>query len=154
VLSKKLAEEISGEAPQNTIVQSYLLPTIRAAIDLRENKPTSAIELLRPTERYELAYPRSFNSVYPAYIRGLAYLQIGQGKQAAGEFQKLIDHPALVGRWDTRALSYLQLGRARVMMGDRVGAMKSYQDFLTIWKDADANLPTLIQAKAEYAALR
>jgi serine/threonine protein kinase/tetratricopeptide (TPR) repeat protein len=153
-LSKKLAEEISGEAPQNTIVQSYLLPTIRAAIDLRENKPTSAIELLRPTERYELAYPRSFNSVYPAYIRGLAYLQIGQGKQAAGEFQKLIDHPALVGRWDTRALSYLQLGRARVMMGDRVGAMKSYQDFLTIWKDADANLPTLIQAKAEYAALR
>ena len=152
--SKRLADEISRESPEDTITQFYLLPTIRASIELRQNRPTSAIELLRPAERYELAFPTSFNSVYPAYVRGLAYLQMGQGKQAAGEFQKLIDHPALVGRWVTGALAYLQLGRAQAMMGDNADARKSYQTFLAIWKGADPDLPAYKQAKSEFAALR
>ena len=152
--TKRLADEISREAPQDTITQFYLLPTIRASIELSQNRPTSAIDLLRPTERYELAYPTSFNSVYPAYVRGLSYLQMGQGKQAAAEFQKLIDHPALVGRFDTGALAYLQLGRAQAIIGDSANARKSYQTFLAIWKGADPDLPAYKQAKSEFAALR
>ena len=79
---------------------------------------------------------------------------MGQGKQAAGEFQKLIDHPAIVGRWVTGALAYLQLGRAQVLMGDRADARNSYQTFLTIWKDADPDLPAYRQAQSEFAALQ
>jgi len=154
VESKRLADEIGRESPEDTIIQFYLLPTIRASSELRENRPTNAIDLLRSTVKYELAYPTSFNSVYPAYVRGLAYLQLGQGKQAAGEFQKLIDHPALVGRWVAGALAYLQLGRAQAMMGDKTDAKKSYQTFLAIWKDADPDLPAYKQAKLEFAALR
>jgi len=89
----------------------------------------------------------------PAYVRGLAYLQLGQGQAASVEFQKLLDHPAVVGRDVLGALAYLQLGRAQVMMGDKAAARKSYKDFLTIWKDADPEIPIYKQAKAEYARL-
>ena len=149
----KLAEEINRESPQDTLVQYYQLPTIRAAIKLHQKDPLTAIKILRPAEKYELAYPNSFNSVYPAYIRGLAYLQLSQGRQAAVEFQKLLDHPAIVGRDVTAALAHLQIGRAQAIMGDNAAARKSYQDFLTLWKDADPDLPILKEAKAEYAKL-
>ncbi|MGD0446705.1 MAG: protein kinase [Edaphobacter sp.] len=152
--AEKLSKRINEEAPRDTLGQHYALPSIRAAIKLSEHDPTGAIEVLRPAEKYELAMTYSFNSIYPAYLRGLAFLQIGDGRRAAAEFQKLIDHRAIVGRDALGALAHLQMGRAQAITGDRVGARKSYQDFLTIWKDADANLPALIQAKAEYAALR
>lgn len=152
--AEKLSKRINEEAPRDTLGQHYALPSIRAAIRLSEHDPAGAIEVLRPAEKYELAMTYSFNSIYPAYLRGLAFLQIGDGRRAAAEFQKLIDHRAIVGRDALGALAHLQMGRAQAITGDRVGARKSYQDFLTIWKDADANLPALIQAKAEYAALR
>jgi hypothetical protein len=104
--------------------------------------------------KYDLAYPASFNGLYPAYIRGLAYLQMGEGRLAAAEFQKLLDHPGIVGRDVTGALSHLQLARAQKMIGDQAAARKSYEDFLTLWKDADSDIPIYQQAKAEYAKLR
>jgi serine/threonine protein kinase len=152
--AEKLSQQINEEAPRDTLGQHYALPSIRAAIKLSEHDPAGAIEILRPAEKYELAATYSFNCIYPAYLRGLAFLQIGDGRRAASEFQKLIDHRAIVGRDALGALAHLQVGRAKAMTGDRLGARESYQNFLTIWKDADANLPALIQAKAEYAALR
>jgi len=116
--------------------------------------PRSAIDILRPALKYDLAYPDSFNDLYSAYLRGIAYLKLGDGLQAAAEFQKLLDHRGIVGRTVTGALSHLQLARAQKMMGDEAAARKSYQDFLALWKDADADIPIYLEAKAEYATLR
>jgi hypothetical protein len=151
--AKELVDRIDREAPSATLVQFYCLPTIRAAIKLQENDPAGAIELLRPAEKYEFAYPTAFNSVYPAYIRGLAYLQLKNGALAATEFQKVLDHPGIVARFITGALSRVQLGRAQAMMGDKVAARKSYQDFLNLWKGADPDTSIYRMAKAEYAKL-
>jgi hypothetical protein len=92
-------------------------------------------------------------NVYPAYIRGLAYLQMHEGRLAAAEFAKLFAHPGLVGASVTGALSRVQLARAQRMMGDEAAARKSYEDFLTLWKDADPDIPIYQQAKAEYVEL-
>ena len=136
------------------MVQNHCLPTIRAAIKLHENDPAAAVEILQPTVKYDLADVESFNSLYPAYIRGLAYLKKGEGQLAAVEFQKLLDHPGRVARESIGALSHLQLARAQKMMGDEAAARKSYEDFLTLWKDADSDIPVYQRAKAEYAKLR
>jgi hypothetical protein len=153
--AQKIAFSISRNSPVDTLVQNYTLPAIYAAIKLRQNDPAGAITILQPALRYDLAYPRTgFNSLYPAYLRGLAYLGVGDGRLAALEFQKLIDHPAIVGRNDIGALSYLQLGRAQTMTGDKPAARNSYASFLTLWKNADPDLPVLKQAKAEYAKLQ
>ncbi len=152
--AQKLADALNQDAPLDTAVQNYCLPTIRAAMKLHANDPVSAVEILRPTVKYDLAYPVSFNSLYPAYIRGLAYLQMGEGRLAAAEFQKLLDHPGIVGRDVIGALAQLQLARAQKMMGNEAAARNSYEDFLTLWKDADSDLPVYRQAKAEYAKLR
>jgi hypothetical protein len=121
---------------------------------LDANDPAGAIDLLRPVKKYDLSYANAFNGVYPAYLRGMAYLQLGQGRLAAVEFQELLDHPGIVGRDITGALSRLQIARAYQLIGDEPSARKSYQDFLTLWKDADPDLPVYQQAKAEYARLR
>jgi serine/threonine protein kinase/Tfp pilus assembly protein PilF len=152
--AQKLADALSQHFPLDTVVQNHCLPTIRAAMKLHENAPAAAVEILRPTIKYDFADADSFNSLYPAYIRGLAYLQMGEGRLAAVEFQKLLDHPGRVEREIIGALSYLQLARAQKMMGDQVAARKSYEDFLTLWKDADSDIPIYQQAKAEYARLR
>ena len=140
-------QRVNQQSPQDTLIQSYYLPTIRAAIEVQRHNPAGAVEILRPAEQYELVVGDSFNSIYPAYLRGLAYLQLGQGQAASAEFQKLLDHPAIVGRYVTGALAHLQLGRAQSMMGDKAAARKSYQDFLTLWKDADPDIPIYKQAK-------
>jgi tetratricopeptide (TPR) repeat protein len=121
---------------------------------LHQNDALGAIAELQPTVKYDLASPTGFNSLYPAYIRGLAYLQIGEGRKAAEEFQKLLDHPGIVGREIIGAVSRLQLARAQNMMGDEAAAKKSYEDFLDLWKSADSAIPVYRQAKAEYARLR
>jgi len=151
--AQKLADQLSEELPLDTLAQNYSLPVIRAAMRLHVNDAAGAVEALRPTMNYELAYPDEFNSLYPAYIRGLAYLQLGDSHKAAAEFQKLLDHPGLVGRDVIGALSYLQLGRAKRISSDVTAARKSYQEFLTLWKDADRDIPIYRQAKAEYAKL-
>jgi DNA-binding winged helix-turn-helix (wHTH) protein/tetratricopeptide (TPR) repeat protein/tRNA A-37 threonylcarbamoyl transferase component Bud32 len=152
--ANRLADEVSQEAPLDTIVQKYLVPTIRASVKLQKHDPNAAIDLLRGAIQYDLAFTQSFDYLYPAYIRGLAYLELGDGRSAAGEFQKLIDNPGLCSDFLTGPLARLQLGRAQRMMGDNASARKAYAEFLSIWKDADPDLPVYRQAKAEYARLQ
>jgi tetratricopeptide (TPR) repeat protein len=151
--AEQLAAEVSREAPLDTAVKKYLVPTVRGAIKLQQHDPHAAIDLLRETVPYDLAYTDSFDYLYPAYIRGLAYLELGDGRSAVGEFQKLIDNPGLCWLFITGPLARLQLGRAQKMMGDNASARKSYEEFLSIWKDADPDLPIYRQAKTEYAQL-
>jgi eukaryotic-like serine/threonine-protein kinase len=150
----RLADQISAERPEDTLVQHYFIPTIRAAIKLRQHDPAAAIDLLRGTAKYDLAFTGSFESVYPAYIRGLAYVGLGDGQSAAAQFQKLIDNPGFSVRHVTGPLAWLQLGRAQKMMGDEAATRKSYETFLDLWKNADPDIPLYQQAKAEYANLR
>jgi DNA-binding winged helix-turn-helix (wHTH) protein/tetratricopeptide (TPR) repeat protein len=150
----KLADQASAERPEDTLVQHYFTPTIRAAIKLRQHDPAAAIDLLRGTAKYDLAFTGSFNCVYPAYIRGLAYLGLGDGRSAAAQFQKLIDNPGFTVRHVIGPLAWLQLGRAQKMIGDEAAARKSYETFLDLWKNADPDIPIYQQAKAEYAELR
>jgi eukaryotic-like serine/threonine-protein kinase len=151
--ARQIADAINREFPLDTLTQDYSLPAIRAAVQLRQNDPAGAIENLRPALKYDAASPNPFNSLYPAYLRGLAYLQMNNGRLAKPEFQKVLDHPEVVGRFVTGSLARLQLARAQAMDGDPVAARKSYQDFLRLWQDADPNTPILAQAKAEYAKL-
>src|SRR5260221_2119392 len=152
--AQSLADALSHAAPLDTLIRGYHLPTIRAAVQLHANDPAGAIDLLRPALKYDLAFATSFNSLYPAYVRGQAYLMMGQGRLAAAEFQKLLDHRGIVRREVIGALSHLQLARAQTMAGDEAAARKSYEAFLTLWKDADADIPIYQEAKAEYANLR
>jgi eukaryotic-like serine/threonine-protein kinase len=147
----KLADQISAERPEDTLVRHYHAPTIRAAIKLQQHDPAAVIDLLRGTAKYDLAFTESFDYVYPAYIRGLAYLELGDGRSAAAQFQKVIDNPGLTVRHVTGPLAWLQLGRAQKMMGDEAAARKSYETFLDLWKNADPDIPIYQQAKAEYA---
>ncbi|MBB5058087.1 serine/threonine protein kinase [Granulicella aggregans] len=151
--AQKIMDELDLETPLDTIVQHYYLPTIRASIMICNHDPKGAIDALRSTSPYELAAPESFNGIYPAYIRGLAYLQTGQGHLASLEFQKLIDNPGLTGRDVTAALAHLQVARAETMEGNPAAAQKSYETFFALWKSADASLPIFQQAKIEYAHL-
>jgi eukaryotic-like serine/threonine-protein kinase len=150
----RIADEVSKEAPLDTIVQKYLVPTVRAAVKLQQHDPNGAIELLRETVQYDLSFHESFDFLYPAYIRGLAYLQAGDSQSAAAEFQKLIDNPGLCWGYITGPLARLQLARAKTLMGDNAAARESYEEFLNIWKDADPDVPVYRQAKAEYAQLK
>jgi serine/threonine protein kinase len=147
--AKTIADKLALEHPVDTEIQYCFLPQVRAAIALGRNQPNQAIDILAASVPYELG--DAF--LIPAYLRGLAYLKAGRGSQAAGEFQKLIDHPGILESDIKGALAHLQLGRARVMTGDNTAARKSYQDFLTLWKDADPDIPIYRQAKAEYATL-
>ena len=149
----RLADQISAERPEDTLVQHYFIPTIRAAIKLRQHDPAAAIDLLRGTAKYDLAFT-GFDYLYPAYIRGLAYLALGDGRSAAAQFQKLIDNPGFAVRHVTGPLAWLQLGRAQKMMGNEAATRKSYETFLDLWKSADPDTPIYQQAKAEYAKLR
>jgi tetratricopeptide (TPR) repeat protein len=151
--ARKMADALDQDAPLDTLVQNYSLPTIRAAMKLNANDPAGAIAALQPSLKYELSFNLSFNGLYPAYIRGLAYLQLGEGRLAAAEFQKLMDHRGLVATDVIGALAHLQMARAQKMMGDEASARKWYEDFLALWKDADPDVPIYQQAKAEYARL-
>jgi outer membrane protein assembly factor BamD (BamD/ComL family) len=152
--AQRVTDGLNQEFPVDTLIQNYFLPTIRAAMKLHQGDAAGAVDILRSAEKYDLAYPRSFNSLYPAYIRGLAYLQLGDGRAAATEFQKVLDHQGIVGRSVNGALSHLELARAKKMMGDVAAARRSYEDFLNLWKDADPDIPIYQQAKAEYAKLQ
>jgi tetratricopeptide (TPR) repeat protein len=149
----RLADQISAERPEDTLVQHYFIPTIRAAIKLQQHDAVAAIELLRGTAKYDLAFTASFETLYPAYIRGLAYLELGDGRSAAAQFQKMINNPGFTVRHVTGPLAWLQLGHAQKMMGDEAAARKSYETFLDLWKNADPDIPIYQQAKAEYAKL-
>ncbi len=151
--AEQLAEQLSSQYPGKTLLQNHTLPTIRALIQLQKNQPAKAIEALLPALAYEFA-DEGFGNLQSAYVRGLAYLQMGNGPQAAAEFEKLMAHPGVVRLSVTGALARLQMGRAEEASGNHEAARKHYQDFLALWKDADPATSVLLQAKAEYARLR
>jgi tetratricopeptide (TPR) repeat protein len=151
--AKGLAEDIEKAAPTHTILKIYFLPTIRAAIEVGKDNPSQAVVDLEPTAPYDLATPGPINDLYPAYVRGLAYLATHNGTAAAAEFQKLYDHPGIVTNGPIGALARLEMGRAHALSGNVSKAKAAYQEFFSLWKDADADIPILKQAKAEYAKL-
>jgi serine/threonine protein kinase len=156
--AKTLADDLSKRFPEDTLVQSNYLPTIRAKLALNRGNATEAIESLRATELYDLGVstssPMNWAAMFPVFVRGEAYLAARQGTEAAGQFQKILDHRGLVVNLPIAALAHLGLGRAYVLQGDTAKAKAAYQDFLTLWKDADPDIPVLQQAKAEYLKLK
>jgi len=152
---KKLLEELKNDYPANTVLNLYWLPTISAALEISQNHPEQAIVELEPTAPYELGLTQSYiNYVYPAYVRGQAYLQERKGIAAVAEFQKLIDHRGIVANFVTGSLAHLQIGRAYAVTGDTAKARAAYQEFFNLWKEADPDIPILKEAKAEYAKLQ
>ncbi|HET9838351.1 MAG TPA: protein kinase [Candidatus Angelobacter sp.] len=153
--AERLATELNQALPQGTLIQKNWLPTIRAAIALQRKQPDKAIELLQTAARYELGLPTKLAiTLCPAYVRGQAYMAKGNGGAAAAEFQKFIDHRGLVANFPLGALARLQLARAYALQKDSAKARSAYLDFLTLWKDADNDIPVLQQARAEYAKLQ
>ncbi len=151
--AEKLVDQLNRERPVDTLLQQNALPTIRAVIELNNNRADRALALLQPALAFERAVG-SIGGLQPAYVRGLAYLQAKKGIEAAAEFQKLIDHPGVVEFMPTGALARLQLARANELQGDREAARRYCQDFLALWKDADPDIPILREAKAEYVRLK
>src|SRR5579863_1516057 len=151
--SQELMAKLSQLFPDDFTIQAFDLPTTRAAIKLEQNDPTGAIDILRPVTPYDLALTEAFYYVYPAYLRGLAYLRLNKGDLAAAEFRKVLDHSGIGAGFVTEALAILQLARAQVLMHDERAARKSYEGFLALWKSADSDLPIYKEAKAEYSVL-
>jgi pentatricopeptide repeat protein len=149
--AEKLAAQLDKDFPLHTLTQRYRLPTIRAAVALQRKDPKRAIEILRAASAIELG--DYGNRLFPVYLRGEAYLMLHDGDRAAAEFQKFIDHHNQMGNFAWGAPARLQLARAFALSGDKTKARAAYQDFLTLWKDADPDLPILKKAKAEYAKL-
>jgi tetratricopeptide (TPR) repeat protein len=136
------------------------LPTLQALLSLSTPTPDApaAIRALQTASRYDLALGRvgfvgRFGGLYPIYVRGLAYLAARQPAEAAAEFQRILDHRSIVLVDPMDAMARLQLARARVLSGDTVQAKGTYQDLLTLWKNADPGIPVLEEARAEYARL-
>ena len=143
----KAAEAQSKERPNDTLLNAVRLPVARATLAIQQNQPAKAVELLQSSAPYERAY-----SQVP-YLRGVAYLRLNKGAEAAAEFQKILDHKG--ANWGmVYPISYLGVGRAWALAGDSAKANKAYEDFFAMWKDADTDLPVLAQAKKEFAALK
>jgi eukaryotic-like serine/threonine-protein kinase len=153
-----LADELQKTHPEDTLVQSYSLPSIRAAAELSRHVAAKAEDFTERARSYELAAPSTpptdLRSLYPIYVRGQAYLAMHRGNDAVVEFQKILDHRGLNGNSPLGALAHLQIGRAYALSGDPAKARAAYQDFFMLWKDADPDIPVFKQAKAEYARLQ
>ena len=154
--AEKLTTELDKTFPLDTLVQRYWLPTIRAGIALERKEPNRAIELLKVASTIEFSSATADLTIVlcPVYLRGEAYLMLHDGNRATAEFQKFIDHRGVVVNFPWGALARLGLARAYAMQGDTAKAKTAYQDFLTLWKDADPDIPILKEAKAEYAKLQ
>jgi len=156
--AQKLTDDLGQTFPEATIVQFNYLPTLRAKLAVSEGNASEALETLRAALPYELGRTTyssyGWTSMYPVYVRGEAYMAEHQGNGAAAEFQKILDHRGVVLNEPIGALAHLQLGRAYAMQGDAAKAKAAYQDFLTLWKDGDPDIPILIAAKSEYAKLK
>jgi serine/threonine protein kinase/tetratricopeptide (TPR) repeat protein len=167
VRAESLAQDINKRFPLNTQMQSLWLPAIRAQLALDRKSPAQAISDLQgaaPIELGTIPFLNNVSCLYPTYIRGEAYLAAGQGKEGAAEFQKIIDHNGIVWNCWTGALAHLGVARGNALQSrnspgadadsTRIRALAAYKDFLTLWKDADPDIPILKQAKAEYAKLQ
>ena len=155
--AQAVIDELSAKYPDDTVVQFNYLPTLRAKLAVDRGHALEAIDNLRTATPYERDQTTSsvffWNGLYPVYVRGEAYLAAHQAKAAAAEFQKILDHRGIVVNEPIGALAHLQLGRALAMFGDKAKARAAYQDFLTLWKDADPSIPVLTKAKAEFEQL-
>lgn len=153
--AQALADDIAKALPEDTIAKFNYLPTVRARLELNRSHVQQALDMLEASAPYELGWPSSSDynwpCLYPVYVRGEAYLAARRGTEAAREFQKILDHRGIVLNEPIGALAHLQLGRAYAMQGDTTKARAAYHDFLTLWSDADPDIPILQQAKAEYA---
>jgi hypothetical protein len=147
-------------------MHSLWLPTIQGQLALDRRNPILALNALQgasPIEFGEIAFVANISCLYPVYVRGEAYLAAGQGSAAAAEFQKILDHSGIVWNCWTGALAHLGVARANALQSRtsqgadadaaRVRALAAYKDFLTLWKDADPDIPILKEARAEYAKL-
>jgi len=156
--ARTLTDELGERFPEDTLVQFNYVPTLRAKLALSHGNAAEAVEDLRVAVPYELgqttASTDGWTALYPVYVRGEAYLATHQGGEAAAEFQKILDHRGVVLNEPIGALAQFQIGTAYAMQGDAPKAKVAYQDFLTLWKDADANIPILVTAKAEYKKLK
>ncbi len=178
--AESMAQDLGKRFPLDTQMQSLWLPPIQAQLALDKKNPASALNVLQvasPIELGQIVFVANISCLYPTYVRGQAYLAAGQGSAAAAEFQRILDHSGIVWNCWTGALAHLgvaranalQAGYARVATGDspvqaeqspadrdaaRVRALAAYKDFLTLWKDADPDIPILREAKAEYAKLQ
>jgi eukaryotic-like serine/threonine-protein kinase len=165
--AESLAGDLEKRFPVDTQMQSLWLSSIRAQLALNKKNPTTAVNALQaasPIETGQYQFVSNVSCLYPTYVRGEAYLAAGQGKEAAAEFQKILDRSGIVWNCWTGALAHLGVARANALLtrtsqgadadAARVRALAAYHDFLTLWKDADPDIPILIAAKAEYAKLR
>ena len=156
--AKHMADDLAERFPLNTVINHYWLPAIYASIEIGRGDPAKALDILQTTEPYELGTPlpqfEVGGSLYPVYIRGMAYLSLKKGKEAAAEFRKFLDQRGVAVNCPLAALARLQLGRAYALAGDSIKARGSYQEFFALWKDADPDLPVMRQAKAEYQQIR
>ena len=155
-----LARDLENRFPEDTFVKFTYVPVLRALVALRRGKPEDALERLEIARRYELA-PDGLNfnnfylgGLYSGYVRGEALVAVHRYAEAAAEFQKILDHRGIVGADPIGALTHLQLGRVFALSGDKAKAKAAYQEFLTVWKDADPGIPILRSAKAEYIRLQ
>jgi DNA-binding winged helix-turn-helix (wHTH) protein len=156
--AKALADDLDKSFPEDTIVRFNYLPSVRGRLALNKGDASGAIQFLAIAAPYELGSTRAtdldWTPMFPVFVRGEAYLAARRGGEAVAEFQKILDHRGLVLNQPIGALAHLGLGRAYVLQGDIPKARAAYQDFLTLWKDADSDIPVLQQAKVEYGKLR
>ena len=155
--AQSLANDLEKRFPEDTFVRFIYLPIIRALLALNGRDSSSALEYLQSSVPYDLAIPGSwfgfFGNLYAPWARGEAFLLAHRYTEAAAEFQKILDHPGIVFTDPVRAVARLQLARTFATAGDKMKARTAYQDFLNIWEEADADIPILKRARAEYAAL-
>ena len=164
--AESLAQDLGKRFPLDTQMQSLWLPAIQAQLALDKKNPASALNTLQaasPIELGQIMFVANLSCLYPTYVRGEAYLSAGQGNSAAAEFQRILDHSGIVWNCWTGALAHLGVARANALQSRtsqgadadaaRVRALAAYKEFLTLWKDADPDIPILKQAKAEYAKL-
>lgn len=157
--AQALADDLEKRFSEDTAVRFSYLPVLRAQLALQRGDSAKAVELLQSAIPYELGTPRSavhglYGALYPTYMRGKAYLAQGRGGEAGAEFQKILDHRGVVISDPIGALAHLQLCRAYALSGEVTKAKSAGQDFLTLWKDADPDIPMLKQAKTELAKLQ
>jgi DNA-binding winged helix-turn-helix (wHTH) protein/tetratricopeptide (TPR) repeat protein len=156
--ARSLTRELAKRFPEDTIVQFNYLPTLRAKLALNQRRSSEALETLEPAAPYELGGTTGssygWNALFPVFLRGEAYLRAENGRQAAEEFRKIIDHRGIVVNEPIGVLAHLGLARAYALQGDKPKARAAYQDFLALWKDADPDIPVLKQAIAEFDTMR
>jgi len=153
--AQAIADDLAKRFPEDTVVQYLYLPSIRAEIELAHGSPSKAIDVLQVSAPYELGEPQwPETSLWPVYFRGMAFLAAHDGASAQVEFQKILDHPGIALNLSIGSLAHLEIGRAEALQGNKDKARAAYQDFFALWQHADAGIPLLQQARAEFAKLQ